>query len=891
MMDGGTSPPQALSPQAPAVIEPGVGAHLHDEATARLAAWPLRLTTPLCLALLSLLSLAFFWRVVLLHQVLLPADVLYAKDPLWRTLAPHAFAAPANPLDSDALTEFYPWTALSMQALHHGTIPLWNPYAFAGTPFLAAMQTAVYYPINLLLEWLAPTPAAVLGPRAVMHLAIILIGAYLFARRLRLSHAAALLGAVAFGLGLPYMVWLEHPMAGAVAWLPWILLCTEGALTTRASARWLAALAAALALEALAGHGESSAHIVLLWSSYTLMRLGQIWRGQGTREAARVVAALAVAACIGFGLAAVHLAPSLAQIPLSEAAADRGASPVVGPLGDPALWHTLVVALVPDFFGNPTWHVNLLPRGVGYNEIALYVGAVPLALALLALLRRRGVMVLYFAITAVVALGMALRLPLFSLLDNLPGLRVAANGRLRIEYAFAVAMLAGYGLDALCDAAAVRTAWRLARGWWLVTALAALAGVALLLHARTVPPSTALLAALPAAWLALFAALLWLRRRGVLPVVALRWGAVGLAAAELFALGVNYHATTPATMLAAPPAVRAVQRDHSLYRVVGLSGALLPSLSSLYGLQDVRGYDPAYDATYERYFAASFGAGGMRLGLGEFGPSPAAARALDLMNVKYLFAACSVTLNPRYYRPIYHGAGCVYQNMTAMPRAVLVHAVQWAAPHRAAALLGSGVIDPRRTVLLDPDTAPSEVALADTRSRGSTVGVVAPVSVVSSETTVRGMVLVGATSSGAAGRVSPGAANRPASSVASTTSSGRAGDESVRVTQYALNTVILRVVARRQGVVVLADADAPGWRADVDGRATPIMRADAVFRAVAVGPGTHTIRFSYEPPGFRLGLAVSAATAALWLLLLLAALHRPIRQLRARRSPQCTVEP
>ncbi len=63
--------------------------------------------------------------------------------------------------------------------------------------------------------------------RSCIHLALALVGAFLFARWLALSRPAALLVAVRFGLGLPYMVWLEHPMSGAVVWLPWLLLCVE----------------------------------------------------------------------------------------------------------------------------------------------------------------------------------------------------------------------------------------------------------------------------------------------------------------------------------------------------------------------------------------------------------------------------------------------------------------------------------------------------------------------------------------------------------------------------------------------------------------------------------------------------------------------------------------
>src|SRR5437016_3603390 len=83
----------------------------------------------------------------------------------------------------------------------------------------AAMQTGLLYPLNLLLEWLLP-PLDVLGLRALLHLAAILVGTFLFARTIGLSRGAALLSAIAFGLSLPVVVWLEHPIAGAIAWLP-----------------------------------------------------------------------------------------------------------------------------------------------------------------------------------------------------------------------------------------------------------------------------------------------------------------------------------------------------------------------------------------------------------------------------------------------------------------------------------------------------------------------------------------------------------------------------------------------------------------------------------------------------------------------------------------------
>ena len=46
----------------------------------------------------------------------------------------------------DTFVYFYPLRLVPRRALRHGRLPLWNPYLFAGTPYLANPQTAVFYP-------------------------------------------------------------------------------------------------------------------------------------------------------------------------------------------------------------------------------------------------------------------------------------------------------------------------------------------------------------------------------------------------------------------------------------------------------------------------------------------------------------------------------------------------------------------------------------------------------------------------------------------------------------------------------------------------------------------------------------------------------------------------
>jgi len=59
--------------------------------------------------------------------------------------------------------------------------------------------------------------------------------------------------------------------------------------------------------------------------------------------------------------------------------------------------------------------------------------------------------------------------------------------------------------------------------------------------------------------------------------------------------------------------------------------------------------------------------------------------------------------------------------------------------------------------------------------------------------------------------------------------------------------------------LVVADAAYPGWRAYVDGKPVPIVRADHVLRGLPLPAGEHHVELEYRPRSFLVGVAVSAA--------------------------------
>jgi hypothetical protein len=75
----------------------------------------------------------------------------------------------------------------------------------------------------------------------------------------------------------------------------------------------------------------------------------------------------------------------------------------------------------------------------------------------------------------------------------------------------------------------------------------------------------------------------------------------------------------------------------------------------------------------------------------------------------------------------------------------------------------------------------------------------------------------------------------------------------VEINEYGLNHVMMTADMRTDGFVVLADTYYPGWRATVDGKRTPVYRADYMLRSVYLPAGEHEITFSFVPLDFIVG--------------------------------------
>jgi hypothetical protein len=93
--------------------------------------------------------------------------------------------------------------------------------------------------------------------------------------------------------------------------------------------------------------------------------------------------------------------------------------------------------------------------------------------------------------------------------------------------------------------------------------------------------------------------------------------------------------------------------------------------------------------------------------------------------------------------------------------------------------------------------------------------------------------------------------------------SSRKGYLLTRIAEDRPEMVVAEASSDSAGILVLADAAYPGWRADVDGKPAEILRVDGCFRGVAIPAGSSRVTFRYRPLSFYAGAAVSLVAIVL----------------------------
>lgn len=251
---------------------------------------------------------AFAWTALRYLPLALALGVVVYR--LAAFLAPGTLPARGGPglpfQGSDLTPQFAVFSRVALDALwEHGTLAFWNPLVHSGAPLFETPQAGVLS----LATWLgAALPhEAALKWAMVLHVLLGMAGVFSLARALKIEHAFAAVGALAFGLG-PFL--LDHFRVGhlnqvyPMGLMPWALLALWKALQeeTAHRHRW-AILAGALVGAQILEGGDVAILYEGVGISFVVATavFGPARRAHLLRTVAAgallVVSALAVAAC------------------------------------------------------------------------------------------------------------------------------------------------------------------------------------------------------------------------------------------------------------------------------------------------------------------------------------------------------------------------------------------------------------------------------------------------------------------------------------------------------------------------------------------------------------------------------------------------------------------
>lgn len=241
----------------------------------------------------DLLAIAFFFILAVLAvgpgllpgRTPLPLDILGLFEP-WRGEWPSA----VNPEVGDAVLQFSSRVFMA-QALKAGHYPLWDPTIMAGHPLAGDTHSSPFYPPLVLLSLLLP-PLGALAAQVLLQTWLAGVWMYVWLRQLRPGRFAAAVAGVSYLLAGYLQVWrLLAPFPGTLCWLPAIPAAWEHA--QRTGSRVAVALGAlALALAITAGQVQFVAYGLLVLGVYGLGRLAMLPPAERRRGAAAGAAIL-----------------------------------------------------------------------------------------------------------------------------------------------------------------------------------------------------------------------------------------------------------------------------------------------------------------------------------------------------------------------------------------------------------------------------------------------------------------------------------------------------------------------------------------------------------------------------------------------------------------------
>jgi len=166
----------------------------------------------------------------------------------------------------DMFYYFMPFRLMCAESIRNGILPLWNPYIYCGNPLLANMQSAVFYPLNILF-YIFPFKIA-LPITTYITFSIMSIYFYFFMKLNNATEEASLLGSLLFTFNFYMLVKaVELADLNVMSWLPAILYYSKRYIESN-KIYDIILLILIISLSFLGGHPQVFAYILILLFFY-----------------------------------------------------------------------------------------------------------------------------------------------------------------------------------------------------------------------------------------------------------------------------------------------------------------------------------------------------------------------------------------------------------------------------------------------------------------------------------------------------------------------------------------------------------------------------------------------------------------------------------------------
>ncbi len=698
-----------------------------------------------------------------------------------------------------------------------GDIPLWNPYSFGGTPFVGNLESAMFYPFNLLFL-IFPT-MQLFGFMFILDIFLIGIFTYFFAREISLSKFSSLLSSIVMmfnGTTLLKILPGHIFILDGIVWLPLLLLFYERGIKTRKTIySFLSGITIALMI--LAGNPQIALYglfAAFLFLAFRLINDPKIRKKQVNFK--NFVMLLIFPILIGLSLSAIQLLPSVEFSKLSirsnglsySFASDFSLHP-----------YQFITLLLPHFFGSPLvkdtyWGIN-----GNFWELCGYVGILPIILAIISLFYKKNKYVIFFFFLALLSL-------LFStgrfgflyeaFYKYIPGFNLfRAPARFLYLYAFSVSILAGIGSNIFLENKLIKKNKIILKKSLVLLSLTTILSIVSLmifsaqkqninnfiLHKGYALGNNLLqidyliLKDLIIFTLIILSStiLMFLKVKNVLKISFLKYLLIFIIMADLWLFSAKFYTTKNINSVVQNNNITEIlSKDKGYYRVFDFDGKMIDILS-LNHIQSLTGFAALYlrnyrdflwlsgghlDTPYESFFSFN---------------NINNLNILRLLNTKYIISQKSLSESNKDLQKIGKN---VYEVKETFPRAYVVpNALVIKDKNKFLETINDKSFDFRENVILEkyPDN---------------------PI--------------------------------RNSSSY-----------KSVQLIKYQPNEIKLKANLDNPGFLVLSEVWYPGWKAYVNGKQTEIYKADYILRSIYLNNGLNNITFLYDPLSYKIGKFIS----------------------------------